>query len=71
MLEVANVQGLGSALGSTTVRSDALLRLSFSGLPPSAEEKQEAKNFWNLLYSLAVNLEITGNYLDLKGGLVN
>ena len=69
VLDVADVQGLGSALGSTTVRSDALLRLSFSGLPPLAEEKQEAK-FLEPVVLAGGELEITGNYLDLKGGLV-
>ncbi|WP_170952925.1 autotransporter-associated beta strand repeat-containing protein, partial [Synechococcus sp. UW179B] len=70
VLEITNVDGLGSADAGTRVEERAVLRITVDGRPtPQGSTSNDAKI--NEKITLAGGeLDLNGNYIDLKGGVV-
>ncbi len=70
VLEITNVDGLGSADAGTRVEEDAVLRISLNGeASPQGSTSNDAKI--NEEITLAGGeLDLNGNYIDLRNGVV-
>ncbi|WP_156771057.1 autotransporter outer membrane beta-barrel domain-containing protein [Synechococcus sp. CC9902] len=71
VLEITNVDGLGSADAGTRVEESAVLRISVSGV--QTPEGQGAINDAKINEEITLaggEIDLNGNYIDLKGGVV-
>ena len=71
VLEITNVNGLGSTDAGTRVEKSAVLRISVSGV--QTPEGQGAINDAKINEEITLaggEIDLNGNYIDLKGGVV-
>ena len=70
VLEVTNVNGLGSAKAGTRVEKGAVLRISVSGKPTSQGSTSNDAEINEKITLTGGELDLNGNYINLRKGVV-